>query len=107
MTPWDPRLPETISLKAVDQVAMSIVTCNLILLDAPSESNYVLSDRPMPTKDALIGFTVPLSRSLALLALPADEHKDTVLVRREATSEQVNLVNQEQKLRFQIDRRWP
>jgi hypothetical protein len=53
----------------------------------------------MPAKDALVGFTVPLSRSLAFLALPADEHEDMTLGRLQATPEQVNWVNQEQKQR--------
>ncbi len=99
MTPWDPRLPEEISLEAVDFVAKRIITCNLILLDAPPGANYVLSDRPMPAKDALVGFTVPLSRSLAFLALPTTEQEDIALVRRDATPEQVGWVNKEQKQR--------
>jgi len=99
MTPWDPRLPEQISLEAVDLVAKRIITCNMILLDAPPGTNYVLSDRPMPAKDALIGFTVPLSRSLAFLALPTGGHEDVALVRQEATPEQVGWVNEEQKRR--------
>ena len=99
MTPWDQRLPEQISLGAVDLVAKRILTCHLILLDAPLGSNYVLSDRPMPAKDALVGFTVPLARSLAFLALPTHKHEDMMLLRRDATPEQVHWVNQEQKHR--------
>ncbi|MFC3182435.1 DUF4238 domain-containing protein [Cypionkella sinensis] len=95
LTPQDPKLPEQISLSAVNNVATQISVLNLFLLDAPKGANYVLSDRPMPLHDLAFGFTVPLSKNLALLAMPGDG-REVIYGRREATPEMVALVNTEQ-----------
>jgi hypothetical protein len=98
LSPQDQRLPEQISLQAVNLVANAIVVQNLFLLDAPPGKSFVLSDRPLPTRDLSDGFSVALSRTLAFLALPSDG-ENLVVRRLTATPEMVDLANREQAQR--------
>jgi hypothetical protein len=67
---YDPSLPQTDALLATDQVAAAIELMDCRLLKAPAGSNFVLGDHPLPARDLSHGFTIPLSKSLALEAKP-------------------------------------
>lgn len=67
---YDPSLPQTDALLATDDVAAAIELMDCRLLKAPVGANFVLGDHPLPARDLSTGFTIPLSRSLALDAKP-------------------------------------
>jgi hypothetical protein len=67
---YDPSLPQTDTLLATDEVAAAIESMDCRLLKAPHGANFVLGDRPFPARDLSKGFTIPLSKTLALDARP-------------------------------------
>ncbi len=68
--PYDPSLPQTDVLLATDEVADVIAHMDCRLLKAPAGANFVLGDQPFPAKNLSNGFTIPLSKTLALEAKP-------------------------------------
>lgn len=70
LQPYDPSLPQTDALLATDDVAEVMCRMDCRLLTAPDGVYYVLGDRPLPAKDVAQGFTIPLSKTLALEASP-------------------------------------
>jgi hypothetical protein len=83
LQPYDPSLPQTDALLATDQVADAIKLMDCRLLKAPAGSNFVLGDRPLPVRDISHGFTIPLSKGLALEARP---HASAAVVRTSAVA---------------------
>ena len=73
----------------------TIKALELSLLDAPSGEAFVLGDTPLPQSDLSNGFTVPLSKSLAVIAIPSTVTQKTV-VRRDATPAEVKDINNTQ-----------
>lgn len=98
LQPYDPSLPSTDALLATDQVAKAIETMDCRLLRAPVGAHFVLGDHPLPVGNMLNGFTVPLSRSLALEAQPPT---GTTISRASATAtiQEVEASNEQQALR--------
>lgn len=70
LQPYDPSLPQTDALFATDNVAAAIEHMDCRLLKAPVGNNFVLGDHPFPATDLSAGFTIPLSKRLALEAKP-------------------------------------
>jgi hypothetical protein len=70
LQPYDPQLPQTDALLATDDVAEAIEQMDCRLLEAPAGAFFVLGDRPLPATNMSHGFTIPLSKSLALEARP-------------------------------------
>jgi Protein of unknown function (DUF4238) len=98
LSPQGHRLPEQLSLSAFDLVTKAIVVQNLFLLDAPEGTNFILSDRPLPLRELARGFSVPLSRKLAFVAVPADG-SGVILSRRPTSTKHAQLVNHAQAQR--------
>lgn len=67
---YDPSVPQTDALLATDDVAAAIEQMDCRLLKAPVGNNFVLGDRPFPASNLSSGFTIPLSKRLALEAKP-------------------------------------
>ncbi len=97
LQPYDPTLPRTDALLATDQVANAIGTMDCRLLRSPPALYFVLGDHPLPLKNLLQGFTVPLSKSLALEAKPSS---GVTILRSSATAtiQEVEACNEQQAL---------
>ena len=96
LLPYDPRLPAQLSLAAFELVTNCITVQNLLLLDAPTDSAYVLGDHPVPVRLLSCGFDVPLSISLAFRATPVASGTVAGFARRYATPAEVDEINRHQ-----------
>jgi hypothetical protein len=99
LLPYDPRLPAQLSLTATERVTTTIIVQDLLLLDAPSGSAYVLGDHPVPVRRLGCGFDVPLSSSLAFQATPVASISVAGSARRYATPAEVDEINRHQVAR--------
>jgi hypothetical protein len=95
LSPQSPEFPEQDALRAMPDVEQRIQQMELWLLDAPVNESFVLGDTPLPQSDLQLGFYVPLSRSLAVLALHSPV-TSTLLSRRTATTAEVLSINRTQ-----------
>lgn len=95
LSPQSVELPEQDALRAMPYVEHRLQQMELWLLDAPVTESFVLGDTPLPQSDLQLGFSVPLSRSLAVLALPPSA-TSTFLSRRTATITEVFSINRTQ-----------
>ena len=95
LSPQSTQLPEQDALRAIPIVEQVIQTMELWLLDAPATEAYVLGDTPLPQHDLQLGFSVPLSRSLAVQAVPG-QAAQAILPRRVATAAEVMAINRTQ-----------
>lgn len=68
MSPHDPRLPHTEAILGWPIVCEKLKNMSFELLDAPVGYSYVLCDTPLPQDQLQAGFTVPLSKSVAVRA---------------------------------------
>jgi Protein of unknown function (DUF4238) len=91
----DPQLPIQDALRAKPQIAQALARMTFTLLDAPSGCVYILGDTPLPQDLLGHGFSVPLSKSLAIDAAP-NNSSQTIMARRLATKAEVNAVNRAQ-----------
>lgn len=98
LSPWDPQLPEQDALKALPLISGQLELMDIILLDAPVGCSFILSDTPMPQSNLNLGFSVPLSKSVAVRLIPTDV-AHTQMTRRPATAAEVDDVNLEQRNR--------
>lgn len=95
LSPQSPQLPEQDALRAMVQVVPHLREMELCLLDSPAAEAFVLGDTPIPQSELQIGFSVPLSRSLAVRVRPA-QSAQTLLSRRNATPAEVKDINRTQ-----------
>lgn len=95
LSPQSSQLPEQDALRAKPLVEQRLQQMELWLLDAPATEVFVLGDTPIPQSDLHQGFSVPLSRSLAVLARPA-QTPQALLSRRIATAAEVRDINRTQ-----------
>lgn len=95
LSPQSPQLPSQFALLAASQIKEIIKTMKLSLLDAPDDEAFVLGDTPLPQSNLAQGFSVPLSKSLAVKAIPS-LNVQTTLHRRKATPDEVKVINQTQ-----------
>ena len=95
LSPQSAQLPAQHALRAFPIVEEAIQKMELWLLDAPASAAYVLGDTPIPQSDLHRGFSVPLSRSLAVLAVPASTPQ-AALARRAVSVAEVAAINRTQ-----------
>lgn len=70
LSPQDPKLPVQIATLSFDLIAKEICALALVVLDAPAGKHFALGDTPMPQSKLAAGFTVPISKSVALAFSP-------------------------------------
>lgn len=95
LSPQDSQLPEQEALKARPLICAQLKKMEITLLDAPPNADFVLGDTPIPQYDLSHGFSVPISRSVAVWAMPASAPQ-TIMARRAATTAEVTAVNKAQ-----------
>jgi hypothetical protein len=88
----DPQLPIQEALLAKANIYTQLKSMDFTLLDAPQGAEFVLGDTPMPQQDLLQGFSVPISKSVAVLAQPATSPQN-IMSRRVATQQEVDEIN--------------
>ncbi|QDG93266.1 DUF4238 domain-containing protein [Rhizobium sp. NIBRBAC000502774] len=99
MSKYDPKLPQTDALFANFTVAICVNGLDLTLIDTTPDQDFILGNNPLPNTDLSRGFSVPLSRHVALIAqVPADPSNPTK-TRRAATASDIDNVNGEQARR--------
>jgi hypothetical protein len=97
LSPQDPGLAETDTLSAIMNVSASLRQFNMRVLDIPDQAgSFVLSDTPIPQDQLAKGFTVPLSRRVAIAASQAPRGERARLERVFADAEEIAFVNQAQ-----------
>lgn len=92
LSPQSPQLPEQEAVRGMPPVRDAIQTLELWLVDAQPPEAFVLGDTPLPQDDLKGGFSVPLSRSLAVLAIPTVTVQSG-LNRRAASRSEVKAIN--------------
>jgi uncharacterized protein DUF4238 len=96
-SPQSPHLAETDSLGAFMRVCNSLHGFHMRLLDIrDNEGAYVLGDTPVPQDSLASGFTVPLSKRLAVAAFKAPPGERPAIERGFATVEEIAAINREQ-----------
>ncbi|MFB6328535.1 DUF4238 domain-containing protein [Pantoea deleyi] len=95
LSPQSSQLPVQEAILAAPQIMETIKALELSLLEAPLGEAFVLGDTPLPQSNLSNGFTIPLSKSLAVIAIPSTVTQKTVL-RREATPDEVKDINKTQ-----------
>lgn len=94
--PYHPDLPSTEALLAQHIVAKSIYNLDLDIIDVPDGCEFLLGSNPLSNESLSHGFTVPLSRHMALKARPPRIPMDRRRERRTASIFEVGEVNVEQ-----------
>lgn len=94
LSPQSPQLPVQDAIRAAPQIEAAISCMQLSLLDATPPLAFVLGDTPIPQTNLGRGFSVPLSKSLSVIATPAI-HKSP-MTRRVATQQEVDKINRTQ-----------
>jgi hypothetical protein len=95
LSPQDPQLPEQEALRAQSVICAQLQKMEIILLDTPPGADFVLGDTPLPQQDLSHGFSVPISRLVAVSAMPATVPQ-TTMARRVATRAEVDAINKAQ-----------
>lgn len=95
LSPQSPSLPVQDALRAFPVVQKTIERMELIILDVLPPNAFVIGDTPLPQSDLASGFSVPLSKSLAVLAIPTGSAQST-LKRRPADPDEVAQINRTQ-----------
>lgn len=91
LSPQSSLLPVQDAVRAASQIEAAIAGMQLYLLDAIPPSEFVLGDTPMPQSNLGHGFSMPLSKSLAVFAIPAGTAKSP-MTRRVATQQEPTTV---------------
>ncbi len=94
LSPHDPQLPHTDALQAQSQIEAQLSAMDLVVLDAAPPVEFVLGDTPVPQSDLRLGFTVPITSTLALNFQPARYAGSPSCTRRAATPAEVATANQ-------------
>lgn len=95
LSPQDSQLPEQLALEAQPFICDELKKMEITLLDATSNADFVLGDTPLPQDNLSHGFSIPISRSVAVWAKPAIAQQ-TIMARRTATTEEITEVNKAQ-----------
>jgi hypothetical protein len=96
LSPQSAQLPAQDAIRAAPLIRDAIEKLQLWLLDAPSTEAFVLGDTPLPQSELSSGFTVPLSTSLAVLAMPTSAVQSLLDLRRNATAVEIAAINRTQ-----------
>lgn len=102
MSIYDPLLPQTDALLARFPISEQIYSMHLTLLDAPIGHEFILGDNPLPNHDLSHGFTVPLSKNVALRAKSATSGSAPLRMRRAANVFDIEGINLEQIRRSSV-----
>ncbi|WP_369051365.1 DUF4238 domain-containing protein [Burkholderia gladioli] len=92
LSPQSSELPAQDAIRAMPQITDAIKKLEFWLLDAPLNEAFVLGDTPLPQSGLGLGFSVPLSKSLAVFATPGSIVQTSV-GRRFATAPEVSKIN--------------
>ena len=96
-SPQHPELAETDTLSALTRVCSSLHAFNMRVLDIrDGDGSFVLGDTPAPQDGLANGFTVPLSKRVAVAASRAPLGKLPLIERSWATRDEIDFVNQAQ-----------
>lgn len=97
LSPQDPELAETDTLSALTSLCASLNRFHMRVLDIrEGEGSFVLADTPVPQDQLANGFTVPLSKRVAVAAWRAPESEPPQIERAWAEMSEITLVNQAQ-----------
>jgi hypothetical protein len=99
LSPQDWSLPQVEGLLAFDPTSTIIEQMDLSLVEARSPECFVLGDTPMPDSNLAAGFTVPLTRSWAVVGTPAAAASPS-FTRRRATPDEIEAINSWQAENF-------
>jgi hypothetical protein len=94
-SPQDQKLPATDAIRALPVIQALISPLKLNIVHAPTGTDFVLGDTPLPQFELARGFSVPLSKSTAAIAANSHAPKPRI-ARRSATVAEVNAINREQ-----------
>ncbi|MBZ9863325.1 DUF4238 domain-containing protein [Mesorhizobium sp. CA12] len=92
LSPQSGQLPLQDAIRAAPKIEATIAGMQLRLLDAVPPLAFVLGDTPIPQSNLILGFSVPLSKSLAVIATSAGPGKSP-MTRRVATRQEVGGIN--------------
>jgi hypothetical protein len=92
LSPQDSQLPEQEALLAKSIICVQLQKMEISLLDAPSGADFVLGDTPLPQENLSQGFSIPISKSVAVTAT-STSGLQTTLARRTATEAEVRSIN--------------
>lgn len=92
LSPQNPILPEQSALLGTDPIAQAIEKMDLVLLGAAGPG-FILGDTPQPDAALLLGFSIPLTKGVALRAEPS-AGTPIPFSRRSATTAEVDAINQ-------------
>lgn len=95
LSPQSAQLPLQDAIRAAPNITTVIADMQLCLLDAMPPSAFVLGDTPISQSDLGLGFSVPLSQTLAVLATPAGPTRSP-MTRRAATQHEMDRINRTQ-----------
>lgn len=97
---WSPQnteLAETDTLSALISLSAKFHSFNMRVIEiSEGDGAFVLGDTPIPQDDLGNGFTVPLSKRVAVAASLAPEGQRARIERARATKDEINFVNQAQ-----------
>lgn len=88
-SPQDPELPMTEALKAMVPVSAALRHLSYEIIAAPAGLHFVLGDTPLPQSDLVLGFVVPLSKDVAVVASTVSAPAVPSIRRRAASAQEV------------------
>jgi Protein of unknown function (DUF4238) len=88
-SPQNPELPITDALKAMVPVSAALMNLSYEVITAPSGVYFVLGDTPLPQSNLGLGFVVPLSKDVGVVASPASAPAVPTISRRAASAQEV------------------
>lgn len=95
LSPQSSQLPVHDAIRGMPKIEKAISLMDLCLLDAVPPESFVLGDTPLPQADLGRGFSISLSQSLALVAVPTGTLQ-SILGRRMASAADVSEINRTQ-----------
>lgn len=95
LSPQSSQIPAQDAIRAWQEIEATISCMQLCLLDALPPMAYVLGDTPIPQSDLSLGFSVPLSQSLAVVVYPTDIPQ-SLLCRRKGIQKEIDDINRTQ-----------
>lgn len=97
LSPQAPELAETDTLSALTRLCASLRQFHMRVLDIrDGDGSFVLADTPVPQDQLANGFTVPLSKRVAVAAWRAPKAELPKIERAWAEMDEITLVNQAQ-----------
>lgn len=97
LSPQDPELAETDTLSALTSLCASLHAFHMRVLEIhDGGGSFVLGDTPVPQDELANGFTVPLSKRVAVAASRAPQGERPQIERAWAEKDEIDFVNQAQ-----------